>query len=317
MKKNRALTITAVFTRQWLFRAALTMILFVPVTLRAQTDTTKPAEPAKETPELISPSIEFTTVQKNDNTIDLKAFLQAKVKGTFVRLYGMKVTFLLVTDTAETPLGQVITNGRGTALLNVKADGLAAGTDGKLHLKAAFKGNNMLEPADGEAAIKRARLEMTPVKEDSSLSVQLKLVDLSTGAETPLKETDLAVYVKRMVNPLKVGEGKTDETGTVSVEVPNNLPGDLNGNITLLARLDESEDYGMLEADNPPLKWGIPVSDKINVEERALWSAHPPLWMLITFVVLMTTVWGHYIVIVYELFRLRKEEPHNLPDATK
>jgi heme/copper-type cytochrome/quinol oxidase subunit 2 len=55
---------------------------------------------------------------------------------------------------------------------------------------------------------------------------------------------------------------------------------------------------------------GKPVSDKDQVAPRALWSAHPPLWMMITFIVLMVTVWGHYVVIVYELFRLRKEEPH-------
>jgi hypothetical protein len=39
------------------------------------------------------------------------------------------------------------------------------------------------------------------------------------------------------------------------------------------------------------------------------------MWMLITFIILMTAVWGHYIVIVYELFRLRKEQP--AVDATQ
>ncbi len=317
MKNYRAIINSIHIPRELLFRAALCMILFSPAGVWAQADTSKPAETTKEEPALIAPSLEFTTLQKSDNTIDLKAALQAKVKGSPFRLYGMKVTFLQVTDTAERTLGSVITNGRGIALLNYKADSLTAGKEGKINLKAVFAGNNMMEPADGEVSIKRARLEITPVKEDSLLTVQLKLVDLSTGTETPLKETDLAVYVKRMINPLKVGEGKTDENGTVTVEIPNTLPGDINGNITLLARLDESETYGMLEADAAPQKWGIPVSDKIDVTERALWSAHPPIWMLITFIVLMTTVWGHYIVIVYELFRLRKEEPHEAPHATK
>jgi hypothetical protein len=219
----------------------------------------------------------------------------------------LKITFNQVTDAGEKTLGFVITDGRGTALLNYRSDSLITNKEGKIHLKAVFAGNKSMEPIDGEVTIKRARLEITPVKEDSVLTVQLKLVDLSTGAEKSAGAIDLAVYVKREFFPMKIGEGKTDSaTGTVSVEIPNNLPGDAEGNIVLMGRLDESETYGMLEATSAQ-KWGIPVSAKINIEERALWSTHPPLWMLITFVVLMVAVWGHYIVIVYKLFRLRKE----------
>jgi hypothetical protein len=117
---------------------------------------------------------------------------------------------------------------------------------------------------------------------------------------------------------MKIGEGSTDENGELSVEVPAGIPGDPKGNITLLAKLDESETYGNLEA-SVAQAWGKPVSNRTEDQPRALWSSHPPLWMLITFVVLMVAVWGHYLVIVIQLFRLRKEEPHpNLAgDATK
>jgi len=37
--------------------------------------------------------------------------------------------------------------------------------------------------------------------------------------------------------------------------------------------------------------------------------------MLVTFIILMGTVWGHYVVIVVQLFRLRKEEPHGTVTA--
>jgi hypothetical protein len=107
---------------------------------------------------------------------------------------------------------------------------------------------------------------------------------------------------------LKIGEGTTDENGEATVEVPANLPGDDNGNITLLAKLDENETFGNLEA-SAVQQWGLPVSSKVQDQPRALWSENPPIWMLVTFIVLMVVVWGHFVVIVYELFRLRKEEP--------
>jgi len=118
--------------------------------------------------------------------------------------------------------------------------------------------------------------------------------------------------VHRLFYPLKVAEGTTDENGEASAEIPNNLPGDPKGNLTLIGRLDENETYGNLEA-SVIQPWGIPVSDKLQKQPRALWSEHPPLWMLITFIVLMGAVWGHYLVIIIQLFRLRKEEPE--PDS--
>lgn len=295
--------------------AGLTMLLFFPAGIYAQADSTQKetpkAEAAVEAEEssLISPSLNFITVQKANNTIDLKAAMQAKVKGIFYKLSLLKVSFVLVTESDEIPLGFVITDKYGKAVLNVKADSLKPNADGKLNFKAVFAGNKAMDPAEGEVSIKRARLEITPVKVDSLLTVQVKLTDLGTGAETPVPETALGIFIARLINPLKVGEGTTDAEGAASIEIPNNLPGDAKGDITLIARLDENDLYGNIESSIVQ-PWGLKVSDKMNELPRALWSPHPPLWMVITFTILMAVVWGHYIVIIVQLFRLRKEEPH-------
>jgi hypothetical protein len=297
----------------------LLTIFLVPASLFAQTESTtvqKEDSVAQEESSLISPILEFIGVQKGDKSIDLKVTMQAKVKKSPVKLPLLKVSLLQITDTAEKELGFVITNGEGKAVFNVKSDAVAADKEGKLHFKASFAGNKAMDPAEEEVTFKRARLEITPVKEDSLLTVQVKLIDVGTGTEIPVKEAALGIFVKRLFNPLKVGGGTTDEAGEAMIEVPNNLPGDAKGNITLLAKLDENETYGNLET-SVVQRWGIPVSDKLSDQPRALWSTHPPLWMLITFIILVGTVWGHYFVIIYELFRLRKEEPHTPTDATK
>ncbi|MEO6255110.1 MAG: hypothetical protein ABIO79_17510 [Ferruginibacter sp.] len=285
----------------------------IPVELFAQTDSTNKTEPlvAEET-SLISPSIDFISIQKGDNSIDLKAALKAKVKGTFYKFPLLKITFMQLTDTVEKELGFVITDRIGSAVFNCKANSVTTDKEGKLHFKAVFAGNKSMDPADAELTIKRARLEITPVKGDSLLTTNVKLVDVGTGKEIPVKDIVLGIFVQRSFFPLKIGEGTTGENGEASVEISNNLPGDAKGMITLLAKLDESELYGNLEASTTA-KWGIPVSDILQEAPRSLWSAHPPVWMMVTFAVLMIIVWGHYIVIVYELFRLRKEEPHSQP----
>jgi hypothetical protein len=308
-------------TRHLLLLAGLLICLLRPVYVQAQSDTgTKPATDtaaavaAPEEAELISPAIELISIQKGDSSVDLKATVKAKVEGKMRKLYGLKAEFFMLSDTAETAVGTLVTDRNGFAVINLKAGQLVTNADGTLHFKVKVAGPKNMEAGEGEVTVKRAMLILTPVKEDNLLSVQLKLVDLSTGEEKPVPETAVGIFVKRSFYPLKLGEGNTDTNGEATVEVPNGLPGDPLGNITLLAKLDENETYGYLETASTQ-KWGVPVSNRIEDQPRALWSSHPPMWMLITFIILMTAVWGHYIVIVYELFRLRKEQPHT-PDAT-
>ena len=311
MKQALIISAKRNFFKQVLVYAVIFLLLIIPRQMLAQADSTQKTEPAATVESsLISPSLTFISVQNADNSIDLKAAIKAKVNGSSIKLPLLKIMFLLVTDTAEKQLGFVITDHLGKAVFNCKANLFLTGKDGKLHFKAVFAGNNAMDAADAEVTIQRARLEMfTPVKGDLLTTVKIKLIDVGTGTEMPVKDVAVAIFVKRLFLPLKVGEGTTDENGKATVEIPNNLPGDAKGNISLLAKLDESELYGNLEA-SVTSTLGSPVSDKLEEAPRALWSAHPPMWMMITFAILMLIVWGHYVVIVYELFRLRKEEPH-------
>lgn len=300
-------------TRQLLLFAGFLLCLLNAAPALAQTDSTA-QEPAAEAPpaaeeELISPSVELISIQKADKSVDLKISVKAKIEKKMRKMYGLKVNVFQVTDSAEQELGSLITDRNGVAVFNVKPEQVIVNPEGMIHFKAVLGPVKKMESTEGEVTVKRALLTITPVKEDSLYSVQVKLVDLTTGEETPVPEAALGIFVKRSFNPLKIGEVTTDENGEGSTEIANNLPGDAKGNITLLARLDENEIYGNLEA-SVTQQWGVPVSDKTEEQPRALWSSHPPLWMLITFIILMLAVWGHYIVIIYELFRLRKEQPH-------
>ena len=279
----------------------LVMAAFLlPKDVSAQEDSTTESEK-------ISPAIELMSVQKGNNTIDLKTALRAKIKGNLTKLSGLKVEFFHTGETEDKKIGEAVTGSNGTAVLNIKSEDITADKEGKLNFKVSFSGNDNFESTEEVVAVKRAKLLMTPQSEDSVYTVQLKLVDLSTGVEMAVPEAKLNVYVKRLFSPMKVGEeAATDENGEASIEIPNNLPGDAKGNIALIAKLEDNEVYGNLET-SVNQNWGIAVSDESKSLPRALWSPDPPIWMLITFIVMMTLVWGHYLVIIYELFRLRKE----------
>jgi len=206
----------------------------------------KSQEDSAKKSDQVTPAMEVISIQKGDNTIDLKANLKAKIKGTLTKLSGLKVEFYQTGAPEDKKLGEAISGSNGVAIINVKADRITADKEGKLNFKVSFAGNNIFESAEEAVSVKRAKLTLTPVKEDSAFSVQLKLVDLSTGKETTIPDAKLSVYVKRMFSALKLGEGATDENGEATIEIPNSLPGDEKGNITLIAGLEDNEVYGKI-----------------------------------------------------------------------
>lgn len=285
---------------------ALMTVSLLPFETMAQND---PA--ASEGPEKIAPALSVIMVQKGDGSIDLCATLTARTNKQVINLYRMKLAFYQTGVDPEVPLGTAITRSTGKALLNVKGDSLLTDAEGNISVKVVFAGNKLFEGAEESVTVRRARMTLDAVKADSLMTVTLRMRGRSGATDVPVTETTVGIYVKRLFGMQKLGEIATDEKGEGSLEIPQGLPGDPKGNITLVARIDENELYGNLEAAVVQ-PWGIPVSDRQQDQPRALWSSHPPLWMLITFIVLMAAVWGHYLVILYELFRLRKEQPAHM-----
>ncbi len=293
---------------------ALSFMLMVPHNTSCQnadsTDVEAVAEEDMAVDELISPSMDFSVVQNGNNSVSLESVLRARVKGTLKKLALLKVTFYSLNDDEEKELGFGITDSEGRALFNAREGTFAMDTEGNISFKAVFAGNKAMEGTEEELTFKRAKIEIIPVKEDSLLTLNVKISDLSSEKPMPIPEVIIGIYVKRHFKNLKIGEIETDENGEGSIEFPNNLPGDQEGNLVIISKLDDDDTYGMVESSISE-QWGIPLSAQISKTPRTLWSPDPPLWMIVTFIVLMVTVWGHYLVIIYELFRLRKEEPSN------
>jgi len=150
--------------------AVLLVFLLRPAYGQAPSDSGAPAATdtaaavaAPEEVALISPAIDLISIQKGDSSVDLKATAKAKVDGKMRKLYGLKAIFYMVTDSAETELGTVVTDRNGFAILNVKAGQVVTNPDGTLHFKVAVAGPKNMEAGEGEVTVKRAMLVLTPV----------------------------------------------------------------------------------------------------------------------------------------------------------
>ena len=74
----------------------------------------------------------------------------------------------------------------------------------------------------------------------------------------------------------------------------------------ILARIDENEIYGNVQAEQAS-RWGVPTLHKIPIGYRALWTQVAPTWMIVTLVILLLGVWGHYTYAIINISRIRKQ----------
>lgn len=132
----------------------------------------------------------------------------------------------------------------------------------------------------------------------------------ATGQDgLPIEELDLYFYVQRTFSLLPIGDvfNTTDENGMVTIEFPNDLPGDEEGNVTIVVKIIESDlynDFSMETVRN----WGIPVVLDDMKEKRSLWaaSANAPLILVIGTSVMILTMWIIFWYIIYELYKISK-----------
>jgi len=282
----------------------------VDTTAQATETTEEPAaeEVAEET--TIKSKMSLSADQYPDGTIILNGLLRAKIEGSYQKVPDKKVEFFILNAAGEeTLIGDTLTGAAGLARIRVIKTTLSKGEDGSYSFIARYGGDERFEESESDLILKSAKLTMETSEEDSTYTLSLTAVSETPEGSMPIVGAVVSVYLKRMFSSLKVAEGETDDAGKVDVEFPAGLAGDENGNLEITAMIEETEEYGNLSA-TARQKWGYEVSSAIVETPRALWSPHPPTWMVITFFILMGAVWIHYAIVIFNLYKIRSHGRH-------
>jgi len=238
--------------------------------------------------------------QKGDN-IELNALLQDE-DGEPVS--DMVVHFTASVNENKIDLGNLKTNAEGVAVLEKEISTLR--TLGHVfYFEATFEGTDAYDGSSAEREIHDAKLLLGAETIDSVNTVVIQLMSWNDqGEEIPVSETEVYFFVPRMFSRLPIGESYTDDGGEDQFEFPTDLPGGSTGKLAVIGKIDEHEDMGTIET-TIEVPWGIPVLQE-GKNSRALWSPDAPMWMLITFIILMTGAWFHYFLIIFKLFQIKK-----------
>ena len=279
-----------------------------------QVDTTKtPAAEEEET--TIKSKTSLSADQYPDGTIVLNGLLRAKIEGSYQKLPERKIDFFVLNAAGEeVAIGDTMTGVNGVAKIRINKATLAKGKDGSYSFIARYAGDDRFDSSESDLTLKSAMLVMEPRKEDSTYMISLKATADSPDGPMPIAAAVVSVYVKRMFSSLKVAEGETDESGMVEVEFPTGLPGDENGNVEITAMIEETDEYGNLSAASTQ-PWGFAVSNAFVESPKALWSPHPPTWMVVTFFILMGAVWIHYGIVIFNLIKIKRDGHHMIHKA--
>jgi hypothetical protein len=189
-------------------------------------------------------------------------------------------------------------------MCNLSPSELSANKDGLWQFTAAFDGNDTIESATSELLIRNASVFMECSEQDSIKTVKVRAEKSESGKMVPAAGEILTVYVPRMFSLLPIGELTLDDEGNGSLEFPSDIPGDLDGNLTIIARFDDHPEFGTIESKEI-LKWGIPFIAVDHSSHRALWTKTAPKWMIYTLTILLVGVWGHYFFAFISLIRIR------------
>jgi hypothetical protein len=125
----------------------------------------------------------------------------------------------------------------------------------------------------------------------------------------PVSEIDLNFYVERTFSLLPIGDffNTTEENGEVKIEFPSDLPGDSVGNVKIIVKIVEADEYADTEVQKT-INWGIVTSLSNKQAKRSLWAAgaNAPISLLLLTNILILTVWGIIVYIIFKLVQISK-----------
>lgn len=155
--------------------------------------------------------------------------------------------------------------------------------------------------------IRKSRLELEILEDTTAIGRIFSYDDMEK--EIPVEEVEIKFLVQRMFSRLPIGEEfqSTDESGEQLLDFPRDLPGNKKGELTLIAVVEDHDDFGTLEIVKK-VNWGVSLIEDSSFDKRTLWSSRDkvPFWLLIFPNLIIIGVWGVLFYLTFQLIKISK-----------
>jgi hypothetical protein len=262
----------------------------------------------------MSPTIQLSIVTKQGNTKTAMVKILAKADNSKpVPAKMANVNFYSESKDGLTIIRKSTTDNKGNAEIELPSKLPYSKDSANYHcVIAKIENDPTLEDADEKVLFKDALLSLQLVAADSDRTAKTTLVEIDAdGSKKPVKNVDVKFYAKRMYGDMPVVEDNsatTDDAGVASFDFPKDLviPGDEHGDLTIVAKVENNEQFGTIVSDAPS-KWGKVLSIEKDPFPRALWEPRAPFGLLITFIILFGGIWSTYVFMLLQLRKIKKE----------
>ncbi len=237
---------------------------------------------------------------------------KSKVSGKFQPVKGAVVNLFLGKDSTGKGLGsigKVLTDEKGKAVANIPLALAQLWKSSPSHLFFAVAGkSNRFDEATAETSIAKSRIVLDTAADKIIMATFSEFKGNEWG---PVKGVEIKLGIKRLGADLLINEEQsytTDSLGHVKGEFKRvELPGDVTGNIILVAKVEDNDQYGNLRFEKA-VPWGTKAAPDYSFFHRALWASqfHSPVWLIVIAYGIIISVWGTIIYLLFLLIKIRK-----------
>jgi hypothetical protein len=267
------------------------------------------AQEKKDTVTVITPNLSLIYMSNSNDTVILTANIYVRRETGSFALENAEIGFSISNGKEVKNLGLVKAGYDGIATMKVPVkSGLIKDKEGKTTYTADFAGKGDYLAVSATITVKLAQIQLTFSKEDSIHTIHVNVSQKEGNDEIkPVQNETVGIYVPRMLSDLKIGEITLDENGTGSLEFTGGLVGDSLGNLVVIGKIEENDNFGNVKGQST-VSWGIPKQYFLAERPaRELWTPVAPIWMIITLIVMLAGVWGHYIYAVIQLIIIKRQ----------
>ena len=254
--------------------------------------------------ELIHPRLGATYVKLTDGTRRVSLSLSASIDDKRVNILNAPLEISVVDGSEKTLVGRTVTDQKGKAVLDIKQEkSIPADKEGYFNLEILYPGNEKFESASKSLHLKDISMEITFSEKDSLKYVHAHLFTMNEmGMKKAVRDVPVEFYINRLFCLYRFGGEKTDSSGVCMVEFPKNMPGDTAGNVSVVAKIVENDDFGTVEKVSI-FNGGTPLVIEPK-QKRGLGDTDAPLWMVYTLLVLLSGVWLHVLYVLGLVIRI-------------
>src|SRR5476651_913941 len=235
--------------------------------------------------------------------------VKTKVDGRFQTVAGIPVSLFLDKDSTGTAIGKIVTNEWGEATTLIPPTVKKQWNTGLKHtFLAKFAGNAKFDETTGDLTVGKAEIL---IDAGADKKITATVMEMKDATWTPVKGVDVKMAVKRLGGDLPVNETATfttDSTGTVSADFKrDSIPGDAKGNITLIAKVEDNDQYGNLSIEKV-VPWGAKFTPVSTFNERTLFATRDkaPIWLQLIAYSIIFAVWGILVYLVLNVLKIKR-----------